>query len=364
MDIGVPRATSRHEHRVGVTPSSVRRLVAHGHRVFVETCAGDGSRYFDKDYREAGAEIVYRKEEVIHRSELIVGVARPTAEEVEQLREGQICFGFLHLAVAPRDLVRRMVDRKVTAIGFEVIEEDNGHLPVLTAMSELAGQMVATTAAHLLENESGGRGVLLGSVPGIAPSTIVIIGAGTVGRCAAASMLALGAEVVILDSDLGKLRLASQHTSGRAITLMADRDNIARFVKVADVLVGAVLIPGGPAPFVVTKEMVAGMQPGSVIIDASIDQGGCIETSRPTTIEDPTFSVNGVVHYCVPNMNANIARTASKALSHAHLSYVTEVATRGIEGALAASESLRRGVYMHRGRVEKRVLSGLLGTPE
>jgi len=362
MDIGVPRETTRYEHRVAVTPGGARRLIAHGHRLFVQAGAGEGCRYSDKDYRDAGAEIVYRKEEVIHRSGMVVGVGAPSLDEVDQLRPGQIRFGFLHLAVAPRDTVRRMLDHKVTAVGFEIIEEAQGHLPVLQAIGVLAGQMLIHTAAHLLENESGGRGIQLGAVPGVPPATVVILGAGTVGQNAARTAMKNGAQVVVLDNDMERLSRLWHECDGRVDTLMADRENVARFVQVADVVVGAVLIPGGPAPFLVTREMVTTMKPGSVILDASIDQGGCIETSRPTTLADPTFTVDGVVHYCVPNMTANIARSASKVLNYAHLPYVTEVAERGMEAALESCEALQRGVYLHQGRVMKPVLAGLLGT--
>jgi alanine dehydrogenase len=361
MDIGVPRETVRHEHRVAITPLGARRLIAHGHRLFVEAGAGEASRFSDKDYRDAGAEIVYRKEEVIHRGAMVLGVSQPTMEEVEQLQAGQIRVGFLHLAVAPRDLVRRMLDKKVSAIGFEVIEESEGALPVLQAMSELAGQMVIHTAAHLLENESGGRGIMLGSAPGVPPATVVIIGAGVVGRNAARTALKSGAQVIVLDSDITKLAHLAREADNRADTLMADRETISRCLQFADVVVGAVLIPGGPAPFIVTKEMVASMRPGSVILDVSIDQGGCVETSRPTSIGDPTFTVGGVVHYCVPNMTANIARTASKVLNYAHLPYVLEIAGKGVEGALAGNAALQRGLYLHDGKVVKQVLAGLLG---
>ncbi len=364
MDIGIPREVIRHEHRVGLTPQGVRGLVAHGHRVFIETGAGDGSRHGDKDYRDAGAEIVYRKEEIIHRAEIMLAVGAPSLEEVALCRPGQIIFGFLHLAVAPREVVRRMLERKVTAVGFEIIEEPLGHLPVLHAIGELAGQLVVHTAAHLLENESGGRGILLGSVPGVPPATILVLGAGTVGSHAARTALNVGAEVVVLDNDMSRLRQVARDLCGRPVTLIADRENVARYARIADVVIGAVLVPGGPAPFVVTKEMVSAMKPGSVIIDVSIDQGGCVETSRPTTLGDPTFVTHGVVHYCVPNLTANIARTASRVLSHAHLPYVLEVASSGMEGALKRSEALTRGVYLHQGKVMKPVLAGLLGSAD
>ncbi len=362
MIIGVPRETERLEHRVGLTPSAVARLVPLGHPVLVERGSGADAHFSDHDFQQAGAEIVYTAEEVCARQpgvpggHAVAGLARPAAAPE------QILFGFLHLAVAPRDVVRRMLERKVTAIGFEIIEEPEGHLPVLTAIGELAGQMVIHTAAHLLENESGGRGIMLGAVPGVPPATVLILGAGTVGFNAARTALMSGAQVVVMDSDMNKLRHVARELDGRVDTLMADRENVARFVQFADVVVGAVLIPGGPAPFLVTKEMVASMKPGSVIIDVSIDQGGCVETSRPTTLGDPTFTINGVVHYCVPNMTANIARTASKVLTFAHLPYVLEVATRGAEGAIQANEALRRGVYLHDGAIMKQVLAGLLGT--
>ncbi len=362
MDIGVPKATTRYEHRVAVTPQGARSLIAHGHRVFVETGAGEGSHFTDKDYRDSGAEIVYRKEEAIHRAQMILAVAAPTIEEVDQLQEGQICCGFLHLAVAPRDLVRRMLERKITAIGFEIIEEPEGHLPVLHAIGEVAGQMVVHTAAHLLENESGGRGIMLGAVPGVPPAQVLILGAGTVGRAAARTALNSGAQVVLMDSDMSRLHSIWHELDGRVDTLIADRENVARFVRFSDVLIGAVLVPGGPAPFLVTREMVSTMRPGSVILDVSIDQGGCIETSRPTSLADPTFLVNGVVHYCVPNMTANIARTASKVLTYAQIPYVLDVANRGIDEVIRTSPALQRGVYVHRGEVKRQVLAGLLGT--
>jgi alanine dehydrogenase len=362
MDIGVPRETVRHEHRVAVTPQGARRLIAHGHRLFIEAGAGESSRFTDKDYREAGAEIVYRKEEVIHRGEIVLAVGAPNLDEIEQCRAGQIIFGFLHLAVAPRDLVRRMLEKKLTAIGFEIIEEPSGRLPVLNSIGELAGQMVVHTAAHLLENESGGRGIMLGAAPGVPPATVLVLGAGTVGCNAVRTALMSGAQVVLMDHDMAKLRHAARAFDGRVDTLMADRENISRFLQFADVVIGAVLIPGGPAPFLVTKDMVATMKPGSVIIDVSIDQGGCVETSRPTTLGDPTFIVSGVTHYCVPNLTANIARTASKVLTFAHLPYVLEVANKGAQGAAQADEALRNGIYMHDGQVSKPVLTGLLGT--
>ncbi len=365
MDIGVPKETQRHEHRVGLTPMAARRLIEHGHRVFVESGAGEGARYADKDYREAGAEIAYRVEEVLLRSGLVVAVGGPTTEQVDLLQPGQVITGFLHLAVAPREIVRRLLARKITAVGYEIIEDDEeGFLPVLHAIGELAGQMVIQTAAQLLLTESRGRGMLLGGVPGVAPANVLILGAGTVGATAAYAALAAGAHVVILDSDLIKLHRVAESFENKVVTMLSDRENVERYSEQADVVIGAVLVPGGPAPWLVSREMVAHMKPGSVIIDVSIDQGGCIETSRPTSLGDPTFVVHDVVHYCVPNMTANIGRMASKVLSNAHLPYVLELANRGAEAVTSGSGPLRRGTYLHDGEIRKPVLAGLLGAAD
>lgn len=364
MDIGVPKETQRHEHRVAVTPFGARRLIEHGHRVFIESGAGDGARYGDKDYRQAGAEIVYRMEEVLLRAELVVAVGGPSAEQVDLLRDGQCILGFLHLAVSPRDIVRKLIERKVTAIGYEIVEDDEGKLPVLHAIGELAGQMVVHTAAHLLMTESGGRGMLLGAVPGVAPARVLILGAGTVGCTSALTALNAGAQVTILDSDMAKLHRVSEKFENRVVAMLADRETVSGFLRQTDVVIGAVLVPGGPAPWLVTREMVAQMKPGSVIIDVSIDQGGCVETSRPTTLGDPTFVVHDVVHYGVPNMTANAARMASKVLNNAQLPFSIELANQGVDAALKTSRPLSRGTYLQHGEIRKQVLAGLLGSAD
>jgi len=362
MDFGVPLERQRTEHRVGLTPRGVRILTDLGHRVFAETGAGEACRFPDTAYREAGAEVVFRKEEVYRRGQVILGVSAPTMEEIALTSEGQLILAFWHLAVAPKALVAEMNNRRLSAIGFEMVEIDGQHRPVLHAMSELAGQMTIQTAAHLLQRESGGRGILLGPSPGIPPATVLILGAGTVGRAAAKAAVGTGAHVIVLDKDLEKLNGILDEFGGRVVTSTADRDNIARYVQFADVVVGAVLVPSGAqAPYLVTKEMVATMRAGSVIIDVSIDQGGCIETSRPTTIDDPTFIFADVVHYCVPNMTANIPRTASKALTHAHIGYIEQIARDGIEGALVKAPALAAGTYMYRGTVTQQTIASLFG---
>ncbi len=361
MDFGVPLERHRTEHRVGLTPRGVRILADLGHRVFVETGAGEACRFPDAAYREAGAEIVFRKEEVYRRGQVVVGVTAPTMEEIALTSEGQVIMAFWHLAVAPKNLVAEMNNRRLSAIGFEMIESE-GHRPVLHAMSELAGQMTIHTAAGLLQRESGGRGILLGSSPGIPPATVLILGAGTVGRAAARAGVGSGAHVIVLDKDLEKLNAILDEFGGRVVTSTADRDSIARYVQFADVLIGAVLVPAGAhAPYLVTKEMVATMRAGSVILDVSIDQGGCVETSRPMTIDDPTFVFADVVHYCVGNMTANIPRTASKALTNAHVGYLEQIARSGIEAALTKIPALASGTVMYKGTVTQPTIASLFG---
>jgi len=361
MDFGIPLERHRTEHRVGLTPRGARILVDLGHRVFVETGAGEASRFPDAAYREAGAEVVFRREEVYRRGHIVVGVNAPTMEEVALTSEGQVLLAFWHFAVAPKSLVAEMNGRRLTAIGYEMIADENGHRPVLHAMSELAGQMTVHTAATLLQRESGGRGILLGASAGIPPATVLILGAGTVGRAAAQAAIGSGAHVIVMDNDIEKLNKIMDDFCGRVVTSTADRENIARYVQFADVVIGAVLVPGGPTPYLVTKEMVATMRPGSVILDISIDQGGCVETSRPTTIDDPTFVFADVVHYCVGNMTGNIPRTASKALTHAHIGFLEKIARQGVEGALSGDPALARGTCMYRGTVTHETIASLFG---
>jgi alanine dehydrogenase len=351
MDFGVPVERHRTEHRVGLTPRGVRALVDLGHRVFVETGAGDASRFPDSTYREAGAEIVFRREEVFGRAAVLLCVTAPTMDEVALADGEQTLAAFWHLAVAPKTLVAEMARRRLTAIGYEMIADADGRRPVLEAMSELAGQMAIHNAAHLLQRESGGRGILLGASPGQPPATVLIFGAGTAGRAAAETAVGIGAHVIVLDKNLDKLRHLRTEIGGRVVTSTPDRETIAQFLKIADVAIGAILVVGEPTPYLVSKDMVQTMRPGSVILDLSIDQGGCFETSRPTTIDDPTYVHAGVVHYCVPNMTADIPRTASKALTLAHMPYLELIAGSGLEPAIRLDQSLARGTAMYRGTI-------------
>jgi alanine dehydrogenase len=316
----------------------------------VERDAGQGSGFEDELYREAGAQIVYSVEEVYGRSQLILSVSRPLIPEFELLQEGHILCGFLHLAVSHPAKIEIMLQRKVTAIGYETIQTEDGHLPVLTAASQIAGRMIATTAAQLLQNDQGGHGILLGGVPGVPAANVVILGAGIVGTNAAKVFEAMGANLYILDTDLRKLQILEDR-GFKAHTIVAHDFNIAKAVKRADVLVGAVLIPGARAPHVVTREMVRTMRPRSVIMDVSIDQGGCVETSRPTSYQNPTYIEEGVIHYCVPNMTGVIARTTTHAFNNAAWPYILQITQKGLERALAEDPALRHGLNIHNGEI-------------
>jgi alanine dehydrogenase len=359
----VPKETLRHEHRVGLTPFGVSRLVNYGHEVFVEHDAGRDSHFADQDFATAGASIVYSREEAFGRADVICRVGQMTAEEIEHVKPGATVMGFLHLAVTPRDAIQKAMDRGLTMVGYEVIEDAEANHPVLRPMSEIAGHMVVHIAAHLLEYESGGRGLILGNIPAIPPATVVVIGAGTVGWTAARIALANGAHVIVLDQRVHRLRRALTHGCEQAVTALATPRNIARFTAIADVVIGAVLVPGGRAPYLVTEDVVKRMKPGAVVIDLSIDQGGCVETSRPTTPDRPTFKVHGVTHYCVPNMTANAPRTASRAMVIAALPYLELLASEGTDGALRADPGFARGAYLYQGTLVHEIAGQALGLP-
>jgi alanine dehydrogenase len=363
MIIGIPRESQHHEHRVGLTPFLVNRLTELGHTVLAERDAGQSARFIDRDYERVGAQIVYSAEEVYKRSDLICRIGSIPDEEVGLLKPGLTVCAFHHLAVTPRERVQRLMELGTTLIGYEVIRDEEGNLPVLVPMSEMAGQMAIHLAAHYLQNESGGRGILLGHVPGVAPATILVLGAGTAGTVAARQALMNGCHVIVLDADMRRLRHLDHELAGRAVTAVMGVDRLEKYTAVADVLVGAVLIPGERAPFLVSESMVKSMKSGSVILDLSIDQGGCVETSRPTELGDPVFVRHGVVHYCVPNMTADIARTASRALAHAVLPVVLGIAIRGTRAALASDPGLAQGAYMVGGRLLNTRAGESLGIP-
>jgi alanine dehydrogenase len=360
MVIGIPRETHRTEYRVGLTPLAVRRLVRDGHTVFVESRAGEPAHFGDEDFRRAGACIAYTLEEPYRRAALLCRVGRLEMEEIELLASGTIVCGFQHLAVAPRPVIAQLLARRVTVVGYERIRDAHGERPVLVPQSEMGGRLAVQVAAHCLQTGTGGRGVLLGNVPGVPPPTVVILGAGTVGRAATRAALASGAHVIVLDEDLRKLGGLSREIDDRAATALATEDRVSRYTRIADVVIGAVHVPGERAPYIVSEEMVRAMKPGSVIVDVSIDQGGCVETSRPTTPDEPTFVHHGVVHYCVPNMTTGVARTASRALANAALPYIVALAAEPTR-ALASDPGLAEGVLLYQGEVTDPVLARRLG---
>jgi alanine dehydrogenase len=363
MIVGVPREAHGLEHRAGLTPFAVHRLSSLGHTVVVERGVGDDAHFTDADYQNSGAQILYTGEEILRRSDLLCCVGRLDREQASMLRPGATVCGFQHMAVAGPETVGPLRDREATLIGYELIEDGSGEAPVLVPFSEMAGHMVLQIAARYLQNGEGGRGILLGSVPCVAPPTVLVLGAGRVGHAVTRHALQAGAHVVVIDTDVGKLRRLHDETNGHVVTIVAGSDRLEKFTAIADVIIGAVLIPGGRAPFVVSEEMVREMKQGSVIVDVSIDQGGCIETSRPTTLADPVFERHGVVHYCVPNMTSNVARTASRALASAALPYLIEIAQNGTESALRENPGLAAGAYLYKGELVHRRVGDTLDMP-
>jgi alanine dehydrogenase len=349
MRIGIPTETRWEEKRVSLVPAGVDSLIRSGHSVYIQSGAGDASHFTDQDYREVGATIVYNKEEAFGRSELVVKVAPLTEAEADLLEENQILLSFLLLTMGKKNVLEKLLSKKVTAIGFELIERDS-RLPILHSMSEIAGPLAIQVAERYLESYSkGGRGILLGGITGVAPAAVVILGAGVVGISAARAALGRGAQIIVIDRDLVRLRQLETEFHRGVTTVMANPYTISRGVKFADVLIGAVLIKGEKAPHLVTEEMVKEMKRGAVIVDVSIDQGGCIETSRITSISDPVYIMHNVIHYCVPNMPALVARTASYALNNAILDYVHDFADNGLSNALMGDEGLSKGVCTYNG---------------
>lgn len=348
MKIGVPKEIKIHEYRVGLTPESVAEIVGHGHNVVVETGAGDGIGCTDEHYRAAGAFVVDSAEEVYARGELIVKVKEPEPAERRLLREDHVLFAYLHLAPFP-ELTMDLLNSGAVCIAYETITDDYGHLPLLSPMSHIAGRMAVQAGANALEKALGGRGVLLGRVPGVRPAKVTVIGGGVVGEAAIETSLGLGAEVMVLDSRIDVLERLAKRFGWGLRTVKANRTAIASCVAEADLVIGAVLVMGASAPKLVSREMVASMRPGSVIVDVSIDQGGCIETSRPTTHAAPIYVEEGVVHYCVVNMAGAVPWTSTYALNNATLPYVLQIANEGYRAALKSSPHFLSGLNIHRG---------------
>jgi alanine dehydrogenase len=356
MLVGVPTEVKTREYRVGMIPAGARTLTARGHKVLVQQGAGLGSGITDDAYRAAGAEIVASADEVWKRAEMIFKVKEPLPEEYGRMRDGQILYTYLHLAAAPQ-LAHELLKRGVTGVAYETIELDDGRLPLLQPMSAVAGRMAIQVAATYLEKEKGGKGILLGGVPGVRRGRVAIIGGGIVGQHAARMAIGLGALVNILDINPDTLAYLDDVYQGRVNTLYSDPVSIEDSVTRADVVVGAVLVAGAKAPKLVTEDMIKKMEPGSVIVDVAVDQGGCIETCHPTTHDDPTFTVHGVVHYCVANMPGAVARTSTFALNNATLSYGVKIADAGVVAAAAADRALAKGINTYKGKVTHKAVA-------
>ncbi len=348
MLIGVPTEVKDNEYRVALTPEGARELTAAGHRVLLQDGAGSGSNIPQERYERAGAEVVATAEDVWSTAEMILKVKEPVAQEYGRMREGQILFTYLHLA-ASKELTQALLDRKVSAVAYETVQVADGRLPLLAPMSEVAGRMAPHVGARLLEKEYGGRGILMGGVSGVRPAKVLVLGAGMAGSNAAWIAAGMEAEVVVLDRNLDRLRFIDQIHKGRIMTLMSDRLTLEQRVRESDVVIGTVLIPGARAPKLVSEAMVASMRPGSVIVDISVDQGGCVETSHMTTHSDPTFVVHDVVHYCVGNMPGAVPNTSTYALTNVTLQYALAIADAGLEDALRADPALAKGLNAYGG---------------
>ncbi|WP_417833555.1 alanine dehydrogenase [Thalassospira xiamenensis] len=360
MLIGIPKEIKNHEYRVGLTPSSVREATAHGHDVIIETNAGAGIGCSNDDYVAAGAKIVDTAAEIFAKSEMIVKVKEPQKVEYEQLREGQLLFTYLHLAPDPEQ-TEGLIKSGVTAIAYETVTDKNGGLPLLAPMSEVAGRMAPQVGAAALQKANGGRGMLLGGVPGVAPAKVVVIGGGVVGTNAARIAAGMGADVIILDKNVKRLTYIDDVFGPRIKTQYATIDDTEALVYDADMVVGAVLIPGAAAPKLIHKNQLSTMKPGSVIVDVAIDQGGCFETSKATTHADPTYIVDDVVHYCVANMPGAVARTSTFALNNATLPFTLSLADKGWKKACQDDPHLAAGLNVHEGRITYEAVARDLG---
>ncbi|ADV27949.1 alanine dehydrogenase [Pseudoxanthomonas suwonensis 11-1] len=362
MLVGVPSETKVHEYRVGITPAGARELSAHGHQVLVQRGAGLGAGLADEAYEAAGAQLVDGAAEVYGRAELVVKVKEPQPDECAMLRAGQVLFAYLHLA-PDRAQAEALLASGATAIAYETVTDAAGGLPLLAPMSEVAGRMAIQAGAHALEKAQGGSGVLLGGVPGVAPAEVLVLGGGTVGLNAARMAMGLGARVTVVDRSIERLRQIDELYGDRISTLYSVRDSIDDRLARSDLVIGAVLVPGAAAPRLVTRGQLKLMRPGSVLVDVAIDQGGCFETSRPTTHDAPTYEVDGIIHYCVANMPGAVARTSTFALANATLPRVLELAGKGVNQALGDDVHLRNGLNVHAGHITHRAVADALSLP-
>lgn len=360
MIIGVPKEIKISENRVGLTEKGVKQLVAEGHKVFVENNAGLGIQISNQDYEEAGAEILATAEDVYKKSEMIIKVKEPLPQEYDLMQENQILYTYLHLAAEPK-LTRVLCERKVKAIAYETIQLDNGSLPLLVPMSAVAGRLATQIGAYYLQKDHGGKGILLGGVTGVPRGRTTIVGGGVVGINAAKMAVGLGSEVTILDVNHHRLEYLDDVFQGKVRTLYSSMVNIEESVRESDLVIGAVLIPGSKAPHLVTKEMIHTMSEGSVVVDVAVDQGGCIETCKPTTHAEPTYEVGGVIHYCVTNMPGVVAKTATYALTNMTMKYASMIASMGVEEAVQKDRYLLKGLNVYDGYVSYEPVARDLG---
>jgi len=362
VNIGVPREVMNHEYRVGLTPVGVRQLLEKGHGVFLEYGAGEGSRFSNDDYEKAGAQIVKRKEKLFEDSDLIIKVKEPLIDECDLFHPKQILFAYLHLAANP-DLTRCLLKNKVIAIAFETLSLDDGSFPLLKPMSEIAGRLSVQIGLFYLQKSAGGEGILLSGVPGVEKGRVAILGSGTVGRNAARVAVGLGAHVTILGQEIEQLRELESLFQGKIETRFSSTDSILEVLPQSDLVVGAILQPGAQAPCLVPRSIISKMKKGSVVVDVSIDQGGCFETSRPTTHSDPVYEVDGVIHYCVSNIPGAVPKTSTQALCNVTLPYLIKIASEDIDKILKADSSIRRGVNLYQGSVTHRGVGEAMGEP-
>ncbi len=362
MDVGLVKDRRPFEHRIGLTPGGVKALTDRGHRVYVEDDAGLGAGFSNEVYRDVGGTIVYSEEEVLLRSELVLRVSPPQPADYGSFQPGQTVISSWHLALAPADRFNVLLDRKIATVGYEIIEDD-GRAPVLEAMSEIAGRLAVTIGSGLLLNEFGGKGLLICGAPGIPPASMVILGAGTLGRAAAETAKGIGAHVVVLDRDVDALRRVQERVGYEVPTMIATRRNIEKALAFADLFLCAVAVHGERTPILVTRDMLKIMKPRSVIMDLSIDQGGCCETSRPTDFSSPTYEVDGIIHFCVPNLPSTASRASTRALTNSILPFVEQIADRGFARAIVENAAIRRGTYTYDGVCVRQGLAEKLGVP-
>ncbi|MBC8098425.1 MAG: alanine dehydrogenase [Armatimonadetes bacterium] len=362
MIIGIPKEVKQDEYRVALPPSGVRELVRHGHNVCVESRAGIGSAFSDAEYAAAGAKLLPSAAEVWSQAQMVVKVKEPQPSEYEHLRADLILFTYLHLAAAEA-LTHQMLESGVTGLAYETVTDAEGRLPLLEPMSEVAGRMAVQVVTHYLEKTNGGRGVLLGGIPGVRPAHVVILGGGTVGTNAAKMALGMGARVTLLDINIERLRYLDDVMGGRLTTLYSNESNIAESITTADAVVGGVLVTGAKAPRLIRRDMLKTMPEGSVIVDVAVDQGGCVETTRATTHSDPTYVIDGVLHYGVANMPGAVPRTSSLGLSNATLRYILRVADEGLLEALRSNPGLAHGLNIYQGRVTHPAVAQTFGLP-